>query len=128
MCLMIDKRIKSLSQRTVWKVFDQDICRGHKRVVSLFAGTEYPKGKLVTRSEGPRSERNYRGDLIGTHGLHFYRTEAIARSVAKTWFNVYIAKCAVDPKDFMFASLDGREAMYERATRVGNFIKVTRAG
>jgi hypothetical protein len=114
MCLVIDDRIKSLNKRIVWKVFER---RGDK-IVSLFQGASYPKGKLIKRSKGEPRE-----DGLGTHGLHFYTTKARALREANFWPGTYIARFAVDPADFMFAG--GKSAaMYERATRIGPYIKV----
>jgi hypothetical protein len=122
MCLEIDESVTSLNKRVVWKVFDKP--EGGE-ILSLFQSFKYPKGKLIERSRrelGPT--RRFSGALFGNEGLHFYLTKAIAREEASCWGDSYIAKFAVDPSDFMYKSVDGREAMYERATRVGNYIKV----
>jgi hypothetical protein len=119
MCLLIDDNVKSLNKRTVWKIFD----RAEGYIGSLYMGAKYPKGKMVERSIGPARDYD-----TGNHGLHFYLSKAIAKKEAAEWVGSYIAKFSVDPKDFMFASVDGREAMYERATRVGNYIRVKLAG
>lgn len=121
MCLQIDDDVLSLNKRIVWKVFD----RQQGKIASLYKGAEYPKGKLVERSPGDPTQ--YGRDRAG-HGLHFYLSKAIAKREAGYWDGSYIAKFAVDPSDFMFASTDGKEAMYERATRVGNYIKVRAQG
>lgn len=115
MCLDINDSIKSLNKRIVWKIFDKE----SGKITSLYRAASYPKGKLVERSQGIAREGDY-----GVHGLHFYLSKAKALAAAKCWKNSYIAKFAVDPKDFMFADLNGHEAMYERATRIGNYIKV----
>jgi hypothetical protein len=119
MCLIIDNRVKSLNKRTVWKIFDK---QGGK-IVSLFMAAVYPKGKLIERSRSRLSPR--RGD-IGEEGLHFYLSKSKAKREAAGWHGSYIAKFEVDPKDFMFAgtSISKGEVMYERATRVGNFIRI----
>lgn len=117
MCLEIDYSKKSLNKRIVWKVFD----RQGGKIASLFQAAIYPKGKLVNRSVGVPDD----GNGYGGHGLHFFTSKAFAKAMAYTWAHTYIAKFAVDPADFMFASTDGKEAMYERATRIGNFIKMT---
>jgi hypothetical protein len=124
MCMVIDESVKSLNKRVVWKVFDRP--QGGK-ILSLYQGFEYPKGKLIerSRSELDPTRRGFSGALIGNEGLHFYLTKAIALEEAAIWSGSYIAKFKVIPKDFMYASVDGREAMYERAWRVGNYIKVS---
>jgi hypothetical protein len=113
MCLIIDDSIKSLKNRVVWKVFDKP----DGKIVSLFQAAVYPKGKLIVRDSGITREGDY-----GYHGLHFYRSKAGALAEAQTWYGAYIAKFAVDPADFMFANAN--EVMYEKATRVGNYIRV----
>jgi len=126
MCMAIDESVKSSNKRVVWKVFD--IQQGGK-ILSLFQAFEYPKGKLIERSrqrDVPTRRRSVDGVLLGAEGLHFYSSKAIAVAQAKLWSDSYIAKFAVDPADFMFASVDGKELMYERATRVGNYIRVGR--
>ena len=125
MCMAIDESVKSSNKRVVWKVFD--IQQGGK-ILSLFQAFEYPKGKLIERSRNhvPTRRRSGDGVLLGAEGLHFYSSKAIAVAEANTWLNSYVAKFAVDPADFMFASVDGKELMYERATRVGNYIRVGR--
>lgn len=115
MCFEIDTKAASLNKRIVWKVFDK---QGGK-IVSLYEAATYPKGKLVERSVGP-TEHN--GSAV--HGLYFYLSKADAKREATEFPNVYIAKFTVSPKDFLFASACGRVATYERATRVGNFIRV----
>lgn len=115
MCLIIDYKVKSLNKRIVWKIFDKD----SGKIASLYRAELYPKGKLVERSQGASRDAH-----LGTHGLHFYLSKAKAAGHAKYWSNSYIAKFAVDPKDFMFADQNGTTAMYERATRIGNYIKV----
>lgn len=120
MCLTIDPNVKSLNKRTVWKVFDKGGLSTGK-IVSLYQGATYPKGKLIERSRGLTND----GNGNGIHGLHFYLNKTLAKQKASFWAGAYIAKFAVNPKDFLFASNDG-EAMYERATRIGNFIKVRR--
>jgi len=121
MCLQIDESVKSSRKRTVWKVFDKST----GKIGSLIRGSYYPKGKLIERSRITITVyRHCDGTLYGNEGLHFYSSKAIAVAEANTWLNSYVAKFAVDPADFMFASTDGRELMYERATRVGNYIKV----
>jgi hypothetical protein len=121
--MLIDESVKSSNKRVVWKVFDRP--QGGK-ILSLYQSFEYPKGKLIERSRDhdASSYRRSDGVLIGNEGLHFYSSKAIAVAVAKTWSDTYIAKFAVDPADFMFTSDDGNELMYERATRVGNYIRV----
>ncbi len=119
MCMTIDYSVKSLNKRIMWKVFDKDF----GKITSLYMSMEYPKGKLVRRSKGDSIYRNSDGTFLGTHGLHFYTSKALAKRMASYWPDSYIAKFAVDPADFMFASNDGK-AMYERATRIGNYIKV----
>ena len=115
MCLEIDPKVKKLRNHVVWKIFDlQD-----SKIVSLFLAATYRKGKLITRDVGVTNENG-----SGLHGLHFFRSKAKALREARSWPDSYIAKFAVDPADFMFASIDGNEAMYERATRVGPYIKV----
>jgi hypothetical protein len=122
--MTIDPKVKKLSKRVVWKVFDKPI---GSRIVSLFMGATYPKGKLVERSPGNTSwTDSHRLIFRSASGLYFYLTKEIAEQEASTWSDSYIAKFKVSPKDFIFASDDGREAMYERATRVGNFIRVKR--
>lgn len=117
MCLEIDYSKKSLNKRIVWKVFG----RQGGKIVSLFQAAIYPKGKLVNRNVGiPDDGYGYSG-----HGLHFFTSKAFAKALANAWSHTYIAKFAVDPVDFMFASKDGKKAIYERATRIGNFIKMT---
>jgi hypothetical protein len=118
MCLDIDPEIKTLKNRVVWKVFDKEA----GKIASLYKGAVYPKGKLVERSPGPTTTIMYDGKVFGTRGLHFFRSKALALAEARTWHGTYIAKFAVNPADFMFANKE--EAMYERATRIGNFIKV----
>jgi hypothetical protein len=115
MCLDIDDSVKSLSKRTVWKIFD----KASGKIASLYMAAPYPKGKLVERSSGEPRWGN-----AGEHGLHFFTSKAIAKRNAKVWSESYIAKFRVDPKDFMYANADKSEAMYARATRVGNYIKV----
>jgi len=122
MCMTIDPKVKKLSKRVVWKVFDKPF--GRRTIVSLFKGAKYPKGKLVERSPGNTSWTDFHRLLRSGSGLYFYLTKEIAEQEASKWPDSYIAKFKVSPKDFIFASDDGREAMYERATRVGNFIKV----
>jgi hypothetical protein len=121
--MRIDESVKSSNKRVVWKVFDRP--QGGK-ILSLFLSFEYPKGKLIERSRNRDVPTRRSGDgvLLGAEGLHFYSSKAIAVAQAKTWPDSYIAKFAVNPADFMFASVDGNELMYERATRVGNYIKV----
>jgi hypothetical protein len=118
MCLDIDDNVKSLNKRTVWKIFDQSGLDCGP-IVSLYQGAVYPKGKLTERSPGRAREGNF-----GLHGLHFYLSKSAAKRHAACWHSAYIAKFSVDPKDFMFASKCGEEAMYERATRVGGYIRV----
>jgi len=115
MCLDINPEVKSLNKRTVWKVFD----RQDNKIVSLYMSATYPKGKLIQRSRGAAVEYG-----MGEHGLHFYLSKSIAKKRAAEWPNSYIAEFAVVPEDFMFISVDKTEAMYERATRVGNYIRV----
>lgn len=115
MCMIIDPEVKKLNKRVVWKIFD--LVDG--KIVSLFQGATYRKGKLVTRDAGVVND-----DGMGYHGLHFFRSKAKALREAKSWSYSYIAQFAVDPKDFLFASDDGNEAMYEKATRIGDYIKV----
>jgi hypothetical protein len=119
MCMIIDDSVMSSNKRTVWKVFDKS--NGGTKIVSLYQQAVYPKGKLVERDAGAPRYNNR-----GTHGLHFFTTKSQAKRTASNWLDAYIAKFAVDPKDFMFAGRDENagEAMYERATRVGNFIRV----
>jgi hypothetical protein len=124
--MVIDESVKSSNKRVVWKVFDRP--QGGK-ILSLFQSFEYPKGKLIERSryrDVPTRRRSGDGVLLGAEGLHFYSSKAIAVAKAKRWSNSYISKFAVDPADFMFASADGHELMYERATRVGNYIRVSK--
>jgi hypothetical protein len=126
--MRIDESVKSSNKRVVWKVFDRPT--GGK-ILSLFQAFEYPKGKLIERSrnhDAPTRRRSDDGALLGDEGLHFYSSKAIAVAQAKPWSGSYIAKFAVDPADFMFASANGHELMYERATRVGNYIRVGRRG
>ena len=118
MCLDIDPEIKTLKNRVVWKVFDKET----GKIASLYKGAVYPKGKLVERSPGPTTMTVYEDTVVGTRGLHFFRSKALALAEARNWHNTYIAKFAVNPADFMFAN--STEVMYERATRIGNFIKV----
>jgi hypothetical protein len=115
MCLTIDDSVTSLNKGTVWKVFD----RQDGPIVSLFKQVVYPKGKLIERSTGAAREGN-----TGHHGLHFFLSKRLAKREASTWHNSYIAKFKVNPTDFMFINPKKTEAMYERATRVGNYIKV----
>jgi hypothetical protein len=124
MCMRIDESVKSSNKRVVWKVFDRPT-GGSGKIVSLYRASKYPKGKLIERSRdhGAPSHREDRV-LLGGEGLHFYSSKTIAVDQAKSGSYTYIAKFAVDPADFMFASDDGRELMYERATRVGNYIRV----
>jgi hypothetical protein len=127
MSMRIDESVKSSNKRVVWKVFDRT---PDGKILSFYQSFEYPKGKLIERSrdhDAP-SYRRSDGDLIGSEGLHFYSSKAIAVARAKEWHVSYIAKFAVDPADFMFANKDGSELMYERATRVGNYIKVSGKG
>lgn len=119
MCLIIDTSVTSLNKRTVWKVFDRAGSDRRGKIVSLYMAAEYPKGKLIERSSG----RTTAEDGTGTRGLHFYVSKTRAKREAKLWYKTYIAKFTVDPNDFMFASADG-EVMYERATRVGNYVRV----
>jgi hypothetical protein len=123
--MLIDESVKSSNKRVVWKVFDRS--QGGK-ILSLYQAFEYPKGKLIERSrdDDAPTYRRSDGDLIGSEGLHFYSSKAIAVAWAKGWPGSYIAKFAVDPADFMFASDDGSALMYERATRVGNYIRVSK--
>ena len=121
MCLDIDPEIKTLKNRVVWKVFDKDT----GEIASLYRGAVYPKGKLIERSPG-LTTFEYEGKVIGTHGLHFFRSKKLALAEARTWRNAYIAKFAVNPADFMFANRT--EVMYESATRIGDFIKVRYGG
>lgn len=122
MCMNIDESVKSSRKRIVWKVFDKDT----GRIGSLYRGFYYPKGKLIERSRDLDAPtfRNRSGTLNGTEGLHFYSSKAAAVAVAKNFYLSYIARFAVDPADFMFASTDGKQLMYERATRVGSYIRV----
>lgn len=119
MCLTIDDSVKSLNKRTVWKIFDKP----DGKIVSLFQAAVYPKGKLIERSRFSSSPRN---GILGSEGLHFYLSKSQAKREAMNWHVSYIAKFEVDPKDFMFAGRDDSkgQAMYERAKRVGNFIRV----
>jgi hypothetical protein len=119
MCLVIDFSIHSMKNRVVWKVFD----RQEGRTVSLYQGAVYPKGKLVIRDAG-----NVHSHGHGSHGLHFFTSKSLAKRHAKLWADAYIAKFTVNPLDFMFANASGEEAMYEKATRVGNYIRVKLAG
>jgi hypothetical protein len=119
MCMDIDESVTSLNKRVVWKMFD----RQGGKIVSLFQGATYRKGKLVERSPGETSYTTGHG-RHGTKGLHFFVSKTIAKLQASTWPNSYIAKFVVSPKDFMFASTSREEAMYEKATRVGNYIRV----
>lgn len=124
MCLRIDESVKSLNKRIVWKVFDKSGPNG--AIVSLFQGYVYPQiGVQVERSHDSDSPfyANSDGSRTGNEGLHFYLSKARALSEAKTWSNSFIARFEVDPADFMFADGEGA-AMYERATRVGPYIKV----
>jgi hypothetical protein len=124
MCLQIDPTVKKLNKRVVWKVFDRGNTAGtgsSRLIVSLYRGASYPKGKLVERSKGPSTL-----DGAGLHGLHFFLSKAQAKIEAEFWGHTYIAKFKVNPKDFMFINGRRTEAMYERATRVGNYIKVER--
>ena len=124
MCMRIDESVKSSNKRVVWKVFDRPT-GGSGKIVSLYRASKYPKGKLIERSRITITVyRHCDGTLYGNEGLHFYSSKTIAVDQAKSGSYTYIAKFAVDPADFMFASTDGRELMYERATRVGNYIKV----
>ena len=119
MCLDIDPEIKTLKNRVVWKVFDKET----GKIASLHRGAVYPKGKLVERSPGPTTMTMFEDIVVGTRGLHFFRSKALALAEARALqHNTYIAKFAVNPADFMFAN--STEVMYERATRIGNFIKV----
>jgi hypothetical protein len=126
--MTIDESVKSSRKRIVWKVFDKDT----GRIGSLYRGFYYPKGKLIERSrdlDAPTfrnapTPSNIYGTLNGTEGLHFYSSKAAAVAVAKNFYLSYIARFAVDPADFMFASTDGKQLMYERATRVGSYIRV----
>jgi hypothetical protein len=118
MCLHIDDSAAPLTRRVVWKVFVRDTSDGP--IVSAFRRATYPKGKLIERSRGQKRE-----DHRGLHGLHFITTKARALAYAKNWYYAYIAKFAVNPKDFMFVNAERTEAMYERATRIGPYIKVT---
>jgi hypothetical protein len=119
MCIDIDFA-KSLSKRTVWKVFDhQGLNSGP--IVSLYRGASYPKGEPVERSPGPVLAK----DGQSANGLYFYVSKAIATREAKNFYCAYIAKFSVDPDDFLFASQCGKVAIYQRATRVGNYIRIT---
>lgn len=121
MCLKIDITVTSLSKRTVWKVFDSQ----NGEIVSLYKGAKYPKGKLIERSRGNPVDKRFPWEgPRGTHGLHFYTSKARAKAEANIWSSSYIAKFSVDPQDFMYMNASKSEAMYQRATRVGNFIKV----
>jgi hypothetical protein len=120
MCLYINPEVKSMNKHIVWKVFD----RQGGKIVSLYMAATYPKGRLIQRSGGSAVDEYGTGE----HGLHFYLSKAIAKKHAAEWPNSYIAKFAVVPKDFMYISVDKKEAMYERATRVGNYIRVKLAG
>lgn len=121
MCMRIDLSVESLNKRVVWKVFD----KSSGAIRSLFEYAEYPKRKLVVRSEGPTYviDDLYRG-TFAHHGLYFYTSKAAALEEAKRWGGSYIAKFEVDPRDFLHASEDGDRATYERAKRVGNYIRV----
>jgi len=114
----INPNVTSLNKRTVWKIFDREGDTTGK-IVSLFQAASYPLGKRITRSPGIANNGGY-----GGHGLHFYVTKSLAKKHASFWMNAYIAKFKVNPKDFMFASVCGEEAMYESATRVGKYIRV----
>jgi len=124
MCMRIDLSVESLNKRVVWKVFD----KSSGAIRSLFEYAEYPKRKLVVRSEGPTHVSDdddlYGGHRRSRHGLYFYTSKAAALEEAKRWGGSYIAKFEVDPRDFLHASEDGDRATYERAKRVGNYIKV----
>jgi hypothetical protein len=119
MCLEIDDNVKSLNKRTVWKVFDQNGL-DFGPIVSLYQGASYPKGKLIERSQGIARHGDY-----GHHGLHLYLKKSVAKRNAAGWNSAYIAKFSVDPDDFLFASQCGKVAIYQRATRVGNYIRIT---
>jgi hypothetical protein len=114
MCMMINPNVASLNKRVVWKVFD----RQEGKIVSLYKAATYPKGKRIKRDAGIVNDHGY-----GEHGLHFFVTKARAIKEARDFPNTYVAKFKVSPKDFLYAGYDS-EVMYERATRVGNFIKV----
>jgi hypothetical protein len=120
MCMTIDTAVTKLNKRIVWKVFDKE----SGKIASLYKGVKYPKGELVERSRGPTTRANADGVAVSGAGLYFYRTRAIAKSEAARWYGAYIAKCRVSPKDFIAASCDVREVMYERAKRVGSYIRV----
>ena len=121
MCMRIDLSVESLNKRVVWKVFD----KSSGAIRSLFEYAEYPKRKLVVRSEGPTHviDDLYSGTFTH-HGLYFYTSKAAALEEANRWEGSYIAKFKVIPKDFLHASEDGDRATYERAKRVGNYIRV----
>lgn len=116
MCMVIDPTIKSLNKRFVWKIFDKQ----NRKIISLYQAASYPLGKRIFRSKGPTiNDWGY-----GTNGLHFFLSKTIAKKYASRWGDSYIAKFKVDPKDFLFASHCGEEAMYESATRVGKYISI----
>jgi hypothetical protein len=120
MCNAIALSVTSLNKRTVWKIFEKK----DGKIVSLFMGGVYPKNKLIGRSQGATSYINYEGELRTLAGLYFYLSKAAAKREAATWGDSYIAKFKVSPKDFLHAGSEDPVATYERATRVGNFIKV----
>ena len=124
MCLEIDESVKSLNKRIVWKVFDKS--GPNDATASLFQSYVYPRiGVQVERSHDSDSPfyTESDGSRIGREGLHFYLSKARALSEAKSWRDSFIARFEVDPADFMFSN-GADEAMYERATRVGPYIRV----
>jgi hypothetical protein len=121
MCMRIDTSVTSLNKRTVWKVFDKQ----PEGIVSLFMATKYPKGKQVQRSAGPAHfVADTDGSARSSHGLYFFTSKALATRMAERWPDSYIARFAVSSEDFMFTNKDLTEAVYARATRVGNYIRV----
>ena len=89
MCLDIDPEIKTLKNRVVWKVFDKET----GKIASLHRGAVYPKGKLVERSPGPTTMTMFEDIVVGTRGLHFFRSKALALAEARALqHNTYIAK------------------------------------
>jgi hypothetical protein len=120
MCNAIDPSVTSLNKRTVWKIFEKQ----DGKIVSLFMSDVYPKNKLIGRSQGATSYISYDGELRTLAGLYFYLSKAAAKREAARWYKSYIAKFKVSPEDFLHASYKYEPvATYERATRVGDFIK-----
>lgn len=125
MCFIIDPTVTSLNKRVVWKVFQ----RQGGVISSIYFEAIYPKGVRVERSAGVTKAPSLPfGDRMqSSRGLYVYTSKRAALGMAREWADTYIAKLSVHPAEFLHSD-GGDVASYTSATRVGNFIKVTRKG